>query len=141
MKNTYYLCLFFALLISCDSSKNYIRDTYVNCEIDISLPEYSELNTIGNSIFIDNHGNRGLIIYHFAINVDDKYRVYDRNCSYENELSCAKIDSVNSNIAYCGCCSSAFLLDQNGQAVNSPAILPMKQYNWILNGTILHIFN
>ncbi len=83
-------------------------------------------------------GNKGMIIYRFS---NYEYNIYDRNCSYEPNLECSYIDSINSTIAMCGCCSSAFLLDQNGVAANSPAVLPLKQYNYSLNNTLLHIFN
>ncbi len=126
------------LLFSCSAEEDYIRNIYVNCQIDLSLPEFSKLNTNGNSMFIENHGNKGLIIYSFSNN---NYKVYDRNCSFSPSNSCARIDSINSNIAFCGCCPSAFLLDQNGQAVNSPAILPLKKYNYYLEGTLITIYN
>ncbi len=125
------------LLLSCNSKDDYIQDVYVNFELDLSLPEYSELDAFGNSILVSG-GNQGIIIYHFATN---EYRVYDRNCSYEPSLSCSYIDSINSTIAYCGCCTSAFILDQNGEVSNGPALLPLKQYNWTLNSSTLHVFN
>ena len=53
----------------------------------------------------------------------------------------AAIDSINSGIGYCNCCNSAFLINSAGEAINSPAILPLKTYNWSLNGNILRIFN
>ena len=30
--------------------------------------------------------------------IGEKYKVYDRNCSYEPQQSCSKIDSINSRI-------------------------------------------
>ena len=130
--------LFIGLFLSCCNTKDdYIRDVYVNFQIDLSLPEYSDLYVLGNSIFVEG-GNAGIIIYHFATN---EYKVYDRNCSYEPLLACSFIDSVNSAIAYCGCCTSAFLLNQDGTAANSPALSPLKQYNYTLVGQILHVFN
>ena len=99
--------------------------------------KFSELNIVGNSIFIEG-GNKGIIIYRHS---NYEYKIYDRNCSYEPNLECSYIDSVNSIIALCGCCTSAFLLDQDGSAANSPAVLPLKQYNYTLNNTLLHIFN
>jgi len=125
------------LLSSCSTKDDYIRDVYVNINLDLSLPEYSNLDALGNSIFIEG-GNAGIIIYHFSIN---EYKVYDRNCSYEPSLACSYIDSVNSAVAYCGCCSSAFLLSQDGVAANSPALLPLKQYHWSLQGSQMHIYN
>lgn len=140
MKIEYYILIVALLLSNCYTKDDYIRDVYVDINIDLSLPEYSDLNTIGNSVMTDIGGNAGLIIYHFAI---DGYKVYDRNCSYEPSQACAYIDSVNSTVAYCGCCSSAFLIDQDGVAANPPALMPLKMYNWSLNtsNNILKIFN
>ena len=137
MKKAKFLVLFLIIIFSCGDSNDYIRNVYVDVEIDLSLPEFSPLNTVGNSIFIEG-GNKGIIIYRFS---NYEYNIYDRNCSYEPNLECSYIDSINSTIAMCGCCSSAFLLDQNGVAANSPAVLPLKQYNYSLNNTLLHIFN
>tara|TARA_B100000287_G_C20523896_1_gene738101 strand:+ start:150 stop:566 length:417 start_codon:yes stop_codon:yes gene_type:complete len=126
------------LLSACNTKETYIPDVYVNIEINLNLPEYSELNTIGNSIFIEG-GNAGIIIYHFAENT---YKIYDRTCSWEPLLECSFIDSLNSTIAYCNCCTSAFLLDQEGNAINSPALLPLKQYRYSIQANhVLHIFN
>ena len=137
MKKAKFLVLFLIIISSCGDSNDYIRNVYVDVEIDLSLPEFSPLNTVGNSIFIEG-GNKGIIIYRFS---NYEYNIYDRNCSYEPNLECSFIDSINSTIAMCGCCSSAFLLDQNGVAANSPAVLPLKQYNYSLNNTLLYIFN
>ena len=137
MKKAKFLVLFLIIISSCGDSNDYIRNVYVDVEIDLSLPEFSPLNTVGNSIFVEG-GNKGIIIYRFS---NYEYNIYDRNCSYEPNLECSYIDSINSTIAMCGCCSSAFLLDQNGVAANSPAVLPLKQYNYSLNNTLLHIFN
>lgn len=138
MKEVSCYIIILLFIFSCSSENDYIKDVYVNIEIDISLPEYSDLNTIGNSIFIEG-GNKGILIYHSGVN---EYKIYDRNCSYEPSLQCSYIDSLNSIIAYCGCCTSAFLLDNNGLSINSPALLPLKMYNWSLhNSTILRIFN
>ena len=137
MKPAKFLIIFLLSIFSCGDSNNYIRNVYVDVEIDLSLPEFSNLNTVGNSLFIEG-GNKGIIIYRHS---NYEYKIYDRNCSYEPNLECSYIDSINSIIAFCGCCSSAFLLDQNGSAANSPAVLPLKQYNYSLNNTLLHIFN
>ena len=52
------------------------------------------------------------------------------------------IDSVNSGIAFCGCCTSAFLISNTGEALNAPALLPLKTYNWSLNeSNVMHIHN
>lgn len=130
-----FLCVLF--LSSCIDSNDYIQDVYVNIEIPVNQPEYSDLDAIGNSIFITG-GVKGIIIYHANIN---DYRAFDRNCSFEPSTQCAYIDSVNSTIAFCNCCSSKFMIDQNGITANGPALLPLKEYYTSFSGGILKIKN
>ena len=137
MKSSLYILIISLLIASCNSKDNYIADFYVNILVDLNLPLYSDLQVSGNSIFIEG-GVEGIIIYH---GVGNDYKVYDRNCSYEPSLACSHIDSVNAGIAYCGCCTSAFLLAQDGAAANSPALLPLKKYYWTLSGSQMRISN
>ena len=137
MKLTFYILISLLFLSNCNTKEDYIQEVYVNINIDLNLPEYSDLQVSGNALFIEG-GVEGIIIYH---GVGKDYKVYDRNCSYEPSLSCSYIDSVNSGIAYCRCCSSAFLLSNNASVLNSPALLPLKSYNWSLQGSQMHIFN
>ena len=136
MKKLTYILIISILIFSCHEKNCYIQDVYVNEFIDLNLNQ--EILVEGSSIFIEG-GVKGLIIYHGNGN---NYNVYDRSCSYEACLSCAKIDSVNSGIAYCGCCPSAFLISNTGESINAPALLPLKSYNWSLdNNNVLRIFN
>ena len=138
MKSIYFITLTTLLFVSCESSQeNYIPNVLVNKKIDLSLPEFSDLDVLGGSIFIDG-GNSGIIIYRYSVN---EYKIYDRTCSYEPSLNCSFIDSINTTIAYCNCCPSAFLLDQNGASINAPALLPLRMYNWYLEQNELYIFN
>ena len=140
MKLSFYILSIFLLVASCntkDDKCKHIEEAYVNILVDLSLPEYSDLQVSGQSIFI-NGGVKGIIVYH---GVGSSYKVYDRNCSHEPCLSCSVIDSVNSGIAYCRCCTSAFLLAQDGAAANSPALLPLKEYYFRLEGSQMRISN
>tara|TARA_B100000945_G_C20421848_1_gene618454 strand:- start:883 stop:1296 length:414 start_codon:yes stop_codon:yes gene_type:complete len=137
MKNIFIYLTITVIFCNCNNKEDYIQDVLVDFNINLSLPEYNDLTALGSHIFVEG-GNKGIVIYHFAIN---EYKAYDRNCSYEPSLACSYIDSVNSSIAYCNCCTSAFLLDQEGVAINSPALLPLKQYNTNLNNQNLYIYN
>ena len=137
MEKIIILVLSMLFLSSCTDSNDYIQDVYVNIEIPVNQPEYSDLDAIGNSIFITG-GVRGIIIYHSNVN---DYRAFDRNCSFEPSTQCAYIDSINSTIASCNCCSSKFLIDQNGITANGPALLPLKEYYTSFSGGILKIKN
>lgn len=137
MKKIIILVLSLLSLSSCTDSDDYIQNVYVNIEVPVNQPEYSDLDAIGNSIFITG-GVKGIIIYH--ANVND-YRAFDRNCSFEPSTQCSYIDSINSTIASCNCCSSKFLIDQNGITANGPALRPLKEYYTSFSGGILKIKN
>ena len=131
------LALFCLLFFSCQKEEDYIQNVVVDINLNLTLPEFSDLQTVGNSVFI-NGGVKGIIVYHQGF---DSYKTYDRNCSFEPSLSCARIDSVNSSIAICKCCNSMFLLEQNGENIDGPALLPLKQYPNNLSGDFLYIYN
>ena len=137
MKISFYILIISVLIWSCNTKDNYIQEVYVNEYVDLSLASNSDINTPGNAIFV-NGGIEGIIIYYGGGN---DYKVYDRNCSYEPSLSCSVIDSVNSGIAYCGCCPSFFLISDNGRSLYGPALLPLKSYHWSLDNNIIRIFN
>jgi hypothetical protein len=137
MKSVIYILIALFFFSNCNTKDEYIQEVYVNINIDLSFEEYSDLQVSGNSIFIEG-GVEGIIIYH---GVGNDYKVYDRNCSYEPSLSCSQIDSVDAGIAYCGCCTSAFLLSNDASVLNSPALLPLKKYYWTLSGSQMHISN
>ena len=108
----------------------------VDIDLNLTLPEFSDLQAVGNYVFITG-GVKGIIVYHQGF---DSYKTYDRNCSFEPSLSCARIDSVNSSIAICKCCNSKFLLS-DGTPFDGPALLPLKQYKNNLSEDFLYIYN
>ena len=67
MKSLYRLILFI-LLVSCsgnsvvDKNCRFLLDIGVNFTIDLSLPQYSQLAFAGNSVYIPNEGNAGVIV-------------------------------------------------------------------------------
>ena len=62
------ILIFLLFFISSYIDRNdYIKDVYVNIEVPLNQPEYSDLDAIGNSIFISG-GVRGIIIYHLNVN-------------------------------------------------------------------------
>ena len=130
------LALFCLLFFSCQKEEDYIQNVVVDINLNLTLPEFSDLQTVGNYVFITG-GVKGIIVYHQGF---DSYKTYDRNCSFEPSLSCARIDSVNSSIAICKCCNSKFLLS-DGTPFDGPALLPLKQYQNNLSEDFLYIYN
>ena len=131
------LALFCLLFFSCQKEEDYIQNVVVDINLNLTLPEFSDLQAVGNYVFITG-GVKGIIVYCQGF---DSYKTYDRNCSFEPSLTCAKIDSVNSSIAICKCCDSMFLLGQNGETIDGPALLPLKQYQNNLSEDFLYIYN
>ena len=129
--------LVFLIFFACSTKEDYIPLVNVNEQIDLNLPEFIQLKTPGATMFIEG-GVKGIVVFNSGAN---NYKAYDRNCSYKPSLECSIIDSVNSSFVLCSCCGSAFLLDQDGTAVNSPAIIGLRQYecNLDLNTNILYI--
>jgi|TARA_B100000959_G_scaffold256039_1_gene288886 hypothetical protein len=132
------LSVCFLLFFACQKEEDYIQDVFVDYGLNLTLPQYSDLQTIGNYVFIPNEGVKGIIVYHQDF---DTYKSYDRSCTYNPSENCAIIDSINSTIAICTCCDSKFLLDQNGETIDGPALLSLKQYKNTLSGDFLHIYN
>jgi len=132
------LVLCFLLFFACQKEEDYIQNVMVDYNLNLTLPEFSDLQTVGNYVFIENEGVKGIIVYRQDFNT---YKTYDRNCSYQPSLACAKIDSVNASIAICSCCDSKFLLGQNGQTIDGPALLALKQYQNSFSGDLLYIYN
>ena len=136
MKKLTYILTISIMVFSCNSNEDYIQNVYVDEYVHLDL--YSEMNISGSAIFTEG-GVEGIIIYR---GFGNDYKVYDRNCTYQPSLTCSVIDSVNSGMALCGCCTSAFLISNTGESINAPALLSLKTYNWSLdNNNILHIFN
>jgi len=131
------LVLCFLLFFACQKEEDYIQNVMVDYNLNLSLPEWADLQTVGNYIFIEDEGVKGIIVYRQDFNT---YKTYDRNCSFEPSLSCARIDSVNSSIAICKCCNSKFLLS-DGTPFDGPALLPLKQYQNNLSADFLYIYN
>jgi len=131
------IALFCLLSFSCQKEEDYIPNVVVDIDLNLTLPAFSDLQTVGNYVFITG-GVKGIIVYRQGF---DSYKTYDRNCSFEPSLSCARIDSVNSSIAICKCCNSMFFLEQNGETIDGPALLPLKQYPNNLSGDFLYIYN
>lgn len=110
-----------------------------NITINLDLPEYIDLQTVGNWTYITG-GNRGIIVYHLGI---DDFVAFDRVCTYHPEDGCRIVVDRSSNITARDsvCCGSEFSII-DGSVLQGPATLPLYQYTVDFNGgSILHIYN
>ena len=137
MNIIYKISLIFILLTGCNTNTSEIPNIPVDIYIYPSQPLYFELNAIGGWMYI-NGGVRGIIVYRKSLN---EFIALERNCSFDPFEECATVYVDQSNIfATDSCCQSQFLI-LDGQVINPPAILPLKQYNTYYDGNMLHIYN
>lgn len=131
----------FLLTSSCKKSKTHpdIPNVNVNVLLQLSLPQYSSLNSIGNSIPIAG-GYRGILVYRKSL---DEFAAYEMACPYDptNSNALIEVDSSGALGADQNCGSKFSLFD--GSIVNGPSTLPLKQYrtDYDDGARTLHIFN
>ncbi|TNJ44199.1 hypothetical protein KFZ70_03720 [Tamlana fucoidanivorans] len=135
--------IFLITLFSCSKNSddnrncNFLLDVDVNTSINLTLPEYSQLQFPNNPVYISNAGNGGVIVN----NTGSSYIAFDAadpNHIFEN-CSVLKINGIN---AICGCEDKNEYNLLNGLAVNNGNLrCPLKQYRVEPSGNNLLIFN
>jgi hypothetical protein len=118
----------FLLLASCKKSNvdDVIPNVPVNFTIQLSLPGYSNLNSVGGSVEIPSAGYKGVVVYKRAI---DDFVAYEMACTYDPTTDGAilHIDSSMISMVDNHCTSKFNMVD--GSVLKGPATRPMKQYN------------
>jgi len=103
--------------------------------LNLSLPENSDLNTLGYKYLGGNAGVRGIIVYKKNATT---YLAFVRNCSYQPNNACATVDAHSSTLYMEDvCCGSTFNWD--GTPTGGPAWRLLRQYETILIGFQLTI--
>jgi len=134
------ILLFFLTFLSlhaCKDKNDPIPDTLVDFYININDPQYSDLQAVGNSIYVYG-GVAGIIIYRESMT---DFVALDRCCSFQPENRCAvKVDSANTFLLVCPCCDSEFIIN-NGSVNKNPASAPLELYRTSFANDVLHVFN
>jgi nitrite reductase/ring-hydroxylating ferredoxin subunit len=134
------LCSCIISINSCTKNQNIVPYVYVDQYINISLPLYSSLNSIGGWTYIDDVGSRGIIIYRQSY---DQFSAYDRHCTFNADNPCgrATVDSTNSYVE-CACDSSRYQLF-DGLVIQGPASYSLKNYqtSFDIVSNQIHIYN
>lgn len=135
--------IFTFFLVSCssnsneDKSCNFLLDIGVNFTIDLSLPQYSQLNFAGNSIYIASQGNAGIIVAttgadFFAWDAADPNHVVS---------ACSKIDP-NGLFGECSCDDGNRYNFVTGRPDGNDGLrCSLRNYRIEKNGSNLLIFN
>lgn len=140
---TTFVSILFLFLLSSSSCRNRIHpvpDIPFNINIDINLPTYAALQSIGNYAYIDNIGVKGVVVYRRAM---DEFVAFDRMSTAAGGDTCAPlyVDPDNLLILLDPCTASRFSLF-DGSLLNGPAEWGLRAYRVMFNGSnMLNIQN
>jgi len=130
----------FAVLVLTGCSPNISDDPipyvpFPTLTININLPEYTNLRTLGYAE-IDDIGVKGVIVYRVS---STSYVAYERNCSYKPLEACATVGIDASNLYMIDyCCNSKFDF-ATGNPIGGPAWRPLRKYETSVTGSSLTI--
>ena len=135
--------IFFLFLVSCSSNSNedkacnFLLDIGVNFTVDLSLPQYSQLNFAGNSVYVPNQGNRGVVI----ATTGADFFAWDAGDPNHASSACAVI-APSGLFGECGCDDGNrynFITGSPDQ--NDGLRCSLRNYRIEKNGNTLLIFN
>jgi len=110
----------------------------VDITLNLSLPEYSNLNFDGESIIIPQQGIRGIVVYRLNASTFSAFDLTDPNHA-PNECSRMEVEGI---IATCGCSDGNSYDILNGlHQQPDETLYPMQRYNVTRSGNNLRISN
>lgn len=137
MKKYFVLLILLSLITSCDTgtlnNKNpYLPNYQVNIQINLSLPQYSNLQFASNHVLV-NGGVSGIVIF----NTGSGYVAFDLACPNQDLSSCSTMTISGIN-AVCACDNAQYSLF-TGQSAGKQ--YPLKQYRTETGGGYLYVTN
>jgi nitrite reductase/ring-hydroxylating ferredoxin subunit len=108
---------------TCNNPENKIPYVYVDIILNLDKPEFSELNAIGNYVYITG-GLSGIVVYRDSRNV---FFAYERACPYDPECGRVVVED-NGYRLIDTCCGSKFSLTMDGAVVRGPAEMSLRKY-------------
>ena len=135
----FYFIIILILLNSCakninDSNCNNLLNLDIFYEVNLNLPQYSQLNFISNSVYIPNVGNAGIII----VNSGTGYLAWDAADPNHTNLPCSTL-SISGLEATSGCAEQHTYSLITGQSIGVALTCSLKPYRVESNGNILVI--
>jgi nitrite reductase/ring-hydroxylating ferredoxin subunit len=126
------------LFSTCKKEQQYVPNVYVNLVIYVNDQQHSVLQAVDGWKYFDG-GNRGVIVYRKSQN---EFVAYERTCPFkpEESNSIVSVDTSNNIILKDASCSAQFLLS-NGDPISGPAVIPLRQFNCVFDGTTLRVSN
>tara|TARA_R110002096_G_scaffold203033_4_gene387907 strand:+ start:2668 stop:3099 length:432 start_codon:yes stop_codon:yes gene_type:complete len=143
MKSTISAIILFLILASCSNNSNenenckFLLDIGVNEVVNLNLPQYSQLQFAGNSVYIANAGNGGILI----ASTGADFFAWDATDPNHVQSECSVL--VNSGLnATCGCADKNEYSLVNGLPLNNSTLrCGLRNYRVEQNGNTLIISN
>lgn len=132
--------ILFTAFSGCRRNLHPVPDIPFNINVNVNLPSYSGLQSIGGYAYVDNVGVKGLVIYRRSM---DEFVAFDRMSTAMGGDTCAPlyVDPDNLLILLDPCTESKFSLF-DGSLIQGPAEWGLRGYRTIWNGAnILNIQN
>lgn len=116
---------------------NYLLNINVNATINLSLPQYSQLQFVSNSVYIPNQGNGGIIV----TNAGTGYLAWDASDPNHTPSNCSVLE-ITGLEGTCGCSDENTYSLVNGQPLGDSSLLcGLKNYRVEQTGNTLLISN
>lgn len=137
MKKYFAILIISILILSCDSGSFNNRNPFlpnypVNIQINLSLPQYSNLQFASNHVIVSG-GVNGIVVF----NTGSGFVAFDLACPNQ-ELSACSTMTISGINATCPCDNAVYSLF-SGQSAGLQ--YPMKQYRTELGGGYLYVTN
>jgi len=131
------MLIIFSSLVSCGDSDQVVPFVQVDIDLNLNLPIYSDLNTVGNHLNISG-GSLGIVVYRLSI---DEFKAFDRHCTFNVPGNCRlNVDDTNIQVEDNECCGSVFSLI-DGTVQSGDAFVPLKEYQTSFFNNVLTIAN
>lgn len=140
------ICLFAAGISACSTERTnrnpYLQEISFRIDLDLNLPLYNGLNTIGNPVYVglNGAGTRGVFVMQTSI---DLYQAYEASCPNHvpNDCSTMRINGIE---VECDCEGYRYNLF-TGQMSNRPqtgsVFYDLLRYNVLPSGNTLIVTN
>ena len=137
MKKYAVLFLIIPFFFSCSdsgirSNNPYLPNYSVLIDLNLNLPQYSNLKFTSNAVFITGKGIRGVVVF----NSGSGYNAFDAACPNQALASCSTMTLKGINLV-CPCDNEEYSLF-SGQGKLQ---YPLKQYRVQVNGDVLIVYN
>lgn len=142
MKHIFLIFLLILTCLGCSSDDDLRQNPYLphlnfSVNLDLSLPEYNQLNFPGNKYVTTNYGINGIVIFNLN---NDQYLAFELSDPNHILQTCSKL-LVEGTEAVCSCGDGNKYTIITGQQIAGEGEYSLKPYRVQRSGNVLQIFN